>query len=175
MIPRNMYIWIYLSYAIHPGGLELATFHDTTACPPKKKGVVENALTSPRNMKGSQVADAPWEVGAYTSQRCSHHESHIEEILQKHQKNKKTNPRCSHLKCEQLFKKKSPKTPEDHNYMYLLEVSSSSSIIFFQILHWISYGLPEEIWTHRPSSTTQPESWWSKRIDRKTTQAWWRD
>lgn len=44
-------------------------------------------------------------------------------------KNKKTNPRCSHLKCEQLLWKKQ-KIPEDHTYMYLLEVSSSSSIIF---------------------------------------------
>lgn len=167
------YIWIYLSYAIHPGGLELATFRDTTACPPKKKCSGKCPIISSKyeRFAGSRRPVRSRSMYLTTMQIM---DPTLKKSSKNIKKNNKTNLRCSHLKCEQLFFNFPPKTWRPY-YMCLLEVSSSSSIIFFQTLHWISYGLPEEIWTHRPSPTTQPESWWSKRIERKTTPAWWRD
>lgn len=117
--------------------------------PPKKPE------TSPRNMKGSQVADAPWEVGAYTSQRCKSWISHW-----------RNPPKTSKKTRKQIqgVHTSSVNSSYEKNKKYLKTILIC---IFWRWVHQVlsffpntslNLILPEEIWTHRPSSTTQPES-----------------
>ena len=152
MIPRNMYIYDDYTYLMQyiPADWNLQHSMILPLGPPKKARNIsskyERFAGSRRPVRSRSIYLTTMQIMNITLKKSS----------KNIKKNKKTNPRCSHLKCEQLLWKKNKK------YLKTILIC-----IFWRWVHQVlsffpntslNLILPEEIWTHRPSSTTQPES-----------------